>query len=113
VDISRTQDEAGQEFQIPRPGMEVERCTMVALCMALMLILVVGSAGYACIHPLLSTVTVGATALRSGNHIDERNRETDSDRLVTPAAIVLGLLALFSVAVPANPSRVKDSDPFG
>jgi len=82
---------------------------MVAFGMALLFILVVGSAGYVCMPAVLSTSAAAVGALRSDDRVDDSDRETDSDTLVTPAAVMLGLIALLAVVVAANPSRIKDT----
>lgn len=67
------------------------------------LMLVVGAAGYAGIHGLLSSTTTRAKAAR----FERVDREADQDHIVTPAAIALTLMAALLLAVAASPEPLK------
>jgi hypothetical protein len=77
----------------------------MTLCsLMLMVLLVVGATGYAGIQGLLSSTTTAAKAA----HIEQLNRVARPDRIVTPAAIALALIAGFLVVAAdrsANPRR--------
>ena len=77
----------------------------MTLCsLMLMVVLFVGATGYAGIQVFLSSTTIAAKAAR----VEQLNRSARPDRIVTPAAIALALIAGFLVVAAdrsANPRR--------
>ncbi len=73
-----------------RPTLEIERYMAVVCSLALMVLLVAGMAGYASIRGLLASSSTAANATSVENH----NREAGPERVVTPTAIVLALVAV-------------------
>ena len=71
---------------------------MTALSLMLAVVLVVGATGYAGIQRLSSSTTT--TAKRAT--LEQLNREAEPDRIVTPAAIALAIIAVFLVAIAAR-----------
>lgn len=86
-----------------RDGLEFDRYMAAATSLMLMVVLVVGAAGYAGIRGIFRT----AAAAASAPPIADGNREADPDRLVTNSAVALGLIGLLAFVVATNPSRVK------
>jgi hypothetical protein len=78
---------------------------MTMCSLMLMVVLLVGATGYAGIQGLLSCTTTAAKAARLEQQL---NRAARPDRIVTPAAIALALIAGFLVVAAdraANPRR--------
>jgi pheromone shutdown protein TraB len=78
--------------------LQFERYLVTAFSLMLVVVLVVGAAGYAGIHGLLSS-TAATPKLA---HLERVDREAEADNLVTPAAIALALIAGFLVAATAR-----------
>jgi hypothetical protein len=80
---------------------------LVTLCsLMLMVVLVVGATGYAGIDGLLASTTTAAKA--APVEIEQLNPAARPDRIVTPAAIALALIAALLVFVAdrtSNPRR--------
>ncbi len=81
-----------------RPDSEFNSYLMTALSLMLAVVLVVGATGYAGIQRLSSSTTT--TAKRAT--LEQLNREAEPDRIVTPAAIALAIIAVFLVAIAAR-----------
>jgi pheromone shutdown protein TraB len=81
-----------------RPDLQLERYLVTACSLILAVVLVVGAAGYAGIHQLLSTAAPAPKVA----HLERVSREAEADSLVTPAAIVLALIAGFLLAPVPN-----------
>jgi hypothetical protein len=77
-----------------------------ASSLMLMVVLIVGAAGYAGIRGIFRNAAAAASTPRTA----DANREADPDRLVTNGAVALGLIGLLSVVVATNPSRLKATD---
>jgi pheromone shutdown protein TraB len=77
---------------------EFDSYLMTACGLILAVVLVVGATGYAGIQGLLSSTTT--TAKRAT--LEQLNREAEPDRIVTPAAIALAMIAVFLVAIAAR-----------
>ena len=88
-----------------RPELELERHTAVLFSLVLMVLLVAGTAGYAGTRRLLSPTNMTASDSRV---VGDPNREADPDRLVTPAAVALGLMAVLSVVIVSNPIATQN-----
>lgn len=86
-----------------RPDSQFDRYLVTACSLMIALMLVVGAAGYAGIHGLLSSTTTRAKAAR----FERVDREADQDHIVTPAAIALTLMAALLLAVAASPEPLK------
>ncbi len=86
-----------------RDGLEFDRYMAAATSLMLIVVLIVGAAGYAGIRGIFRTAAAAASAPPTANG----NREADPGRLVTNSAVALGLIALLSLVVATNPSRVK------
>jgi hypothetical protein len=84
-----------------RPHSQFDRYLVTACCMMLAIVLVVGAGGYAGIQGL--SYSNATTAELST--LEQLNREADPDRIFTPAAIVLAIIAVFLVANAARPAR--------
>jgi len=77
---------------------------MVTMCsLMLMVVLAVGVTGYAGMQGLLSSTTAAAKAAP----VDQLNRAARPDRIVTPAAIALALIAGFLVVVADRTSSSR------
>jgi pheromone shutdown protein TraB len=86
------------------PDRQFDRHLMTLCSLMLMVVLVVGATGYAGIQGLLSPSTIAAKAAR----IEQLKRAARPDRIVSPAAIALALIAGFLVVAAdrtANPRR--------
>ena len=88
------------------PDRQFDRYLATLCSLVLMAILVVGASGYAGLQGLLSSTTAAAKAAP----VDQLSREARPDRLVTPAAIALALIAGFLVVV-ADPASSPRSYP--
>lgn len=86
-----------------RLDLQFDRYPVTACSLMLALVLVVGAAGYAGIHGLLSSTTTRAKAAR----FERLNREADPGGIVPPAAVALTLMAALLLAVAASPQPLK------
>lgn len=85
-----------------RDHLEFDRYVVATSGLMLMVVLIVGAAGYAGIRGIFRTAAATSTPRTA-----EGNREAPPDRLVTNGAVALGLIGLLAVAVATNPSRVE------
>ena len=81
-----------------RPDSEFDSYLMTVCGLILAVVLVVGVTGYAGIQGLSSSTTT--TAKRAA--LEHLNREVDPDRIFTPAAIGLAVIAVFLIAISAR-----------
>ena len=79
-----------------RPDLEFDRYLVTALSLMLAVVLVIGVGAYAIHRPSSSTTTGKLAAL------EQLNREVDPDRIFTPAAIALAVIAVFLVSIAAR-----------
>jgi hypothetical protein len=86
-----------------RHGLEFERYAAAACSLMLVVVLAVGAAGYASIRGIFRTAAAAASTPPTA----DGNREADPDKLVTNGAVALGLIALLSLVVATNPSRIR------
>ena len=81
-----------------RPDSEFDSYLMTACGLILAVVLVVGVTGYAGIQGFSSsTATTAKLAI-----LEHLNREVDPDRIFTPAAIGLAVIAVFLIAISAR-----------
>ena len=80
-----------------RPDLEFDRYLVTALSLMLAVVLVAGAGGYAGIHRHSSSNTTGKLAA-----LEQLNREADPDRIFTPAAVALAVIAVFLVSIAAR-----------
>jgi hypothetical protein len=81
-----------------RADSQFDRYLMTACSLMLAVMLVVGAGGYAGIHGLSSSTATTAKLAT----LEQINREADPDRIVTPAATALAMIAVFLVAIVAR-----------
>jgi hypothetical protein len=81
---------------------ELQRYTAAACGIMLMVVLVVGATGYACIRGGFEAVAAEASIQRSA----DRNHADDSERVATPT-VALALLATLMVTIAAIPARTS------
>jgi hypothetical protein len=89
-----------------RTDSQFDRYLVTACCMMLAIVLVVGAGGYAGIRGLSSSSATTAELAT----LEQLNHEADPDRIFTPAAIALAIIAVFLVANaarPASPHRYR------
>jgi hypothetical protein len=85
------------------PDRQFDRYVVTMCSLMLMVVLAVGATGYAGIEGLLSSTTAAAKAAPA----EQSNRAARPDRLVTPAAIALALIAGFIVVVADRTSSSR------
>jgi pheromone shutdown protein TraB len=71
---------------------------VIACSLMLAVVLVVGAAGDAAIERLSTSATTTAKLA----FLEQLNRQADRDRILTPAAITLAMIAVFLVAMAAR-----------
>ena len=86
-----------------RPDSEFDSYLMTALSLMLAVVLVVGATGYAGIQRLSSSTTTTAKLATFA----QLNREVDPDRIFTPAAIALAMIAVFLVSIAACSASLR------
>jgi hypothetical protein len=90
--------------------LQFERYLVTACSLMLAVVLVVSAAGYAVIEGLSSSTTTTAKLAI----LEQLNRQADLDRVLTPAAIALAMIAVFPVAMVARlrqPAQVPNRYP--
>lgn len=103
---SHTSDDWGQaqssaSSQSVLPAQEVERYIAVACSLALIILLILGAAGYAGVRRLLSFNPKAASV----SHVEDGNRKAAPDSLIAPTSPVApSLIAAHSVVDAASPS---------
>jgi hypothetical protein len=80
------------------PDSEFDSYLMTACGLIFAVVLVVGAGGYADIQRLSSSTATTAKLAT----LEQLNREVDPDRIFTPAAIGLAVIAVFLIAIPAR-----------
>ena len=80
-----------------RPDLEFDRYLVTALSLMLAVVLVIGVGAYAIHRPSSSITTTAKLAA-----LEQLNREVDPDRIFTPAAIALAVIAVFLVSIAAR-----------
>jgi hypothetical protein len=85
------------------PDRQFDRYMATMCSLMLMVVLAVGATGYAGIQGLSSSTTAAAKAAP----VDQSNRAARPERLVTPAAIALALIAAFLVVVADRTSSSR------
>jgi hypothetical protein len=89
--------------------MEFHRYAAAACGLMLIVGLVLGASGYAGIRGAVRRAAVTAGAQNSA----DRSHEADGDRVVTPAAVALALIAALLLGVAAAPSRTAIAETSG
>ena len=86
-----------------RPDLQFDRYLLAAGSLRLALVLVVGASGYVGIHRHSSSTTTTAKLATFA----QLNREVDPDRIFTPAAIALAMIAVFLVSIAACSASLR------
>jgi hypothetical protein len=81
-----------------RPDLQFDRYLVTALSLMLAVLLVAGAGGYAGIHRHSSSTTTTAKLAT----LEQLNREVDPERIFTPAAIALAVIAVILVSIAAR-----------
>ena|ERR1700676_8471 len=87
------------------PDWQIDSYLMALCSLMLMVVLVVGATGYAGIQGLWSSTTNAAKDARV--KVDQLNRAARPDRIVTPAAIALALIAVVFLVVAESTSNPR------
>ena len=87
------------------PVLELDRYMAAACSLMLLVVLSVGAVGYAGIRG-----SFDAVAEHASPHAAERNREADPDRVVTPAAVTLVLIAALLMAIAAPRAGITTAE---